>query len=92
LIAAEATASKPNVVIIYGADVGLGDVRVSGSELIPTPNIDQLAAVGLRFNDGHCSAATCTPSRCWLLTRRHGFRNGVPIFAPKAPLSIPTDS
>ncbi len=82
---------KPNVVIIYGDDVGLGDVGVYGSELIPTPNIDRLASEGLRFTDGHCAAATCTPSRFSLLTGVHGFRHGVSILPPNAPLSIPTD-
>ena len=41
-----AEAVKPNVVIIYGDDVGLGDVGVYGSTMIPTPNIDRLAAEG----------------------------------------------
>lgn len=84
-------AEKPNVIIIYGDDVGLGDVGAYGSELIPTPNIDQLAKEGLVFDDGHCTAATCTPSRFSLLTGVHGFRHGVRILPPNAPLSIPTD-
>ncbi len=82
---------KPNVVIIYGDDVGYGDVGVNGSKMILTPNIDKLAAEGLNFTDGHCSAATCTPSRFSMLTGVHGFRNGVRILPPNAPLSIPLD-
>ncbi len=81
----------PNVVIIYGDDVGYGDVGAYGSTMIPTPNIDQLAQEGLRFTDGHCAAATCTPSRYSLLTGVHGFRHDVAILPPNAPLSIPTD-
>lgn len=84
-------ASLPNIVIIYGDDVGYGDVGAYGSEMIPTPNIDRLAGEGLRFTDGHCSAATCTPSRFSLLTGLHGFRKNVNILPPNAPLSIPTD-
>jgi len=61
-------AEKPNVVLIYGDDVGYGDVGVYGAEKIPTPNIDRLAAQGLMFTDGHCAASTCTPSRYSLLT------------------------
>lgn len=53
-------ADRPNVVIIYGYDVGYGDVGVYGSKLIPTPNVDKLASEGLMFTDGHCSAATST--------------------------------
>jgi len=89
-LAAQA-AEHPNVVIIYGDDIGYGDVGVNGSKLIPTPNLDKLAAEGLNFTDGHCSAATCSPSRFSLLTGVHGFRHGVRILAPNAPLSIPTD-
>lgn len=82
---------KPNVIIIYGDDVGFGDVGAYGSEMIPTPNIDRLAAEGLRFTDGHCSAATCSPSRYSMLTGIHGFRDGVAILPPNAPLSISTE-
>lgn len=82
---------KPNVVIIYGDDVGYGDVGVYGSKMIPTPNIDRLAKNGLRFTDGHCSAATCTPSRYSMLTGIYGFRDKVNVLPPNAPLIIPTN-
>lgn len=82
---------RPNVVIIYGDDVGYGDVGAYGSEKIPTPNIDQLAAGGLIFTDGHCSASTCTPSRFSLLTGIHGFRHNARVLPPNAPLIVPTD-
>ncbi len=84
-------AERPNVVIIYGDDVGYGDVGVYGAKKIPTPFIDKIASEGLRFTDGHCTAATCTPSRYSMLTGHYGFRNGVRILPPDAPLSIPTD-
>jgi len=87
LVAAE----RPNVVIIYGDDVGYGDVGAYGSKLIPTPNIDKLASEGLMFTDGHCSAATCTPSRFSLLTGIHGFRHGVRVLPPNAPMKIKPD-
>lgn len=82
---------SPNVVLIYGDDVGYADVGVYGSRLIPTPNIDRLAAEGLRFTDGHCSASTCTPSRFSLLTGIHGFRHGIRVLPPNAPLTIKPD-
>lgn len=84
-------AERPNVVIIYGDDVGYSDVGVYGSKLIPTPNIDRLASQGLVFTDGHCSAATCTPSRFSMLTGIHGFRHGVRVLAPNAPSKITPD-
>jgi arylsulfatase A-like enzyme len=83
---------RPNVIIIYGDDVGYGDVGVYGSKLIPTPNVDALAADGLRFTDGHSTAATCSPSRYAMLTGEHGFRKGVGILPPNAPLSIDTEA
>lgn len=91
LVPAIAAPKKPNVVIIYGDDVGYGDVGVYGSKLIPTPNIDKLAEGGLVFTDGHCTAATCTPSRYSMLTGMYGFREGVRILPPNAPLCVPTD-
>ena len=66
-------ATPPNIVLIYGDDVGFGDVSCYGGQ-IATPNLDQLAAEGLRLTDAHCSAATCTPSRFALLTGSYAFR------------------
>lgn len=83
---------KPNVIIIYGDDVGYADVGVYGSKMIPTPNIDKLASEGIQFTDGHCTAATCTPSRYSMLTGIHGFREGINILPPDAPLTIPVDA
>ena len=48
-------AERPNVVIIYGDDVGYGDVGAYGATKIPTPFIDKIASEGLRFTDGHCT-------------------------------------
>jgi len=85
------SADKPNVIIVYGDDVGYADVGVYGAEKIPTPNLDQLAQEGLRFTDGHCTAATCTPSRFSLLTGVLGFRHNARILPPNARMLIPTD-
>lgn len=83
-------AARPNIVLIYADDVGYGDVKAyNPAGLIPTPNIDQLAAEGLRFTDGHCTASTCSPSRFSMLTGAFAFRGGPGILAPTAALSIP---
>ena len=87
LLSAQAQ-DRPNVVIIYGDDVGWGDLGSYGARKIPTPHLDKLASQGLRFTDGHCSAATCTPSRFSMLTGIHGFRQGVRILRPDAPMTI----
>ena len=67
-------ASNPNIVLIYADDLGYGDVGCYGAKGIPTPNIDRLAAQGLRFTDAHASSATCTPSRYSLLTGEYAWR------------------
>ncbi len=90
-LTAAPVSEHPNVVVIYGDDVGYGDLGAYGAELIPTPHLDRLASQGLRFTDGHCSAATCTPSRFSLLTGIHGFRHGVRVLPPNAPMKIQPD-
>lgn len=81
--------ARPNIVIIYADDLGYGDVGCYGSTAIPTPNIDRLAAEGVRFTDGHATASTCTPSRFSLLTGNHAFRTpGVSILKGDAGLLI----
>ena len=89
--AASGATSHPNVLLIYGDDVGWADISAQGGGRIPTPNIDRLAKEGLRFTDGHCAAATCTPSRFSLLTGVHGFRHNIQVLPPNAPLTIPLD-
>lgn len=64
----------PNIVLIYADDVGYGDLSCYGATTIRTPNLDRLAAAGLRFTDGHSAAATCTPSRYALITGQYAWR------------------
>ncbi len=67
---------KPNIVILYVDDMGFGDFGVNNPDSkIPTPNLDQLAATGMNFTDGHSSSGVCTPSRYALLTGRHHWRD-----------------
>jgi arylsulfatase A-like enzyme len=84
-----APASKPNIVIVYADDLGWGDLSCYGATRVKTPNLDRLAAAGMRFTDAHSSAATCTPSRFSLLTGRYAFRNERARILPgDAPLLI----
>ena len=69
-----APARRPNIVIILADDVGYGDLSCYGATSVHTPNIDSLAASGLRFTDAHTDAATCTPSRYAMLTGRYAWR------------------
>ncbi|MEZ6129094.1 MAG: arylsulfatase [Planctomycetaceae bacterium] len=72
--AAVVAGQKPNIVLIYCDDVGYGDVGCYGATAISTPNIDRIATGGLRFTDGHCASATCTPSRYAMLTGEYAWR------------------
>ena len=90
LVSATMAADKPNVVLLYADDLGYGDVSCYGAKTISTPHIDKLAAEGLRFTDGHCSAATCTPSRFAMLTGEYAFRQkGTGILPGDAKMIIP---
>lgn len=80
--------SKPNVIIVYLDDLGYGDLGCYGATAVKTPNVDKLAAQGIRFTDAHCTAATCTPSRYSLLTGSYAFRNDAAILPGDAPLLI----
>lgn len=71
--------TSPNVVIFYIDDLGWGDLGSYGATGVETPEIDRIANNGIRFTDGHSSAATCTPSRYSLLTGEHGFRSKAKI-------------
>ena len=72
---AAAPSTKPNIIFILSDDVGLGDVHCTGGPF-PTPNLDQLAAGGTRFE--YCySTPLCGPSRCLFLTGRYPFRTGL---------------
>jgi Arylsulfatase A and related enzymes len=79
---------RPNIVVVYVDDLGYGDVGCYGATEVQTPAIDELAAEGLLFTDGHSSASTCTPSRYSLLTGSHAFRGKVDILPGDAPLLI----
>jgi arylsulfatase A len=73
--ASGASPHSPNIIIILADDLGYGDLGCYGATKISTPNIDQLAAGGIRFTDAHCTAATCTPSRYSIMTGQYAFRN-----------------
>ena len=93
LFAGFVTASDtPNIVIIYADDIGYGDFSCYGGTGADTAYTDKLAASGLRFLSGYCSAATCTPSRYSLLTGQYAFRNQKAKILPgNAPLIIDPD-
>jgi len=75
--AAVAPPPPPNIVFIYADDLGYGDIGAYGSH-IRTPNLDQMAAEGVRFTQFYSANPVCSPSRAALLTGRYPTRTGVP--------------
>ena len=71
-------ARKPNIVIILADDLGWGDPGCYNPQSkTPTPNIDRLAAQGVRFTDAHSPSSVCTPTRYGLLTGRYAWRTSL---------------
>jgi arylsulfatase A-like enzyme len=70
------SSAKPNILIIVGDDMGYADVGFQGCKDIPTPNLDSLAASGVRFTSGYVSGPYCSPTRAGLLTGRYQTRFG----------------
>ena len=68
--------AKPNILFIVGDDMGYGDVGFQHCKNIPTPNLDALAASGMRFTNGYVSGPYCSPTRAGLLTGRYQTRFG----------------
>jgi arylsulfatase A len=66
-----AAATKPNIVFILADDLGYGDLGCYGQTKIKTPNIDRLAADGMRFTNFYSGCSVCAPSRCTLMTGKH---------------------
>ena len=62
---------QPNVVFILADDLGYGDTGAYGQKIIRTPNIDRMAAEGMRFKYHYAGNGVCAPSRCVLMTGKH---------------------
>ena len=75
--AAVGAASPPNVIILLADDMGNGDPGCYGARDIKTPNIDSLAASGIRFTSYYAAAPICSPSRAGMITGRYPMRAGM---------------
>jgi arylsulfatase A-like enzyme len=71
-VAGSTQTKKPNIIYIYADDLGYGELGSYGQTKIKTPNLDKMAAEGMRFTQHYSSAPVCAPSRCMLMTGKHG--------------------
>jgi len=62
---------KPNIIFVLADDLGYGDLGCYGQKVIRTPNLDRMAAEGMRFTDAYAGSTVCAPSRCALMTGLH---------------------
>src|SRR5215831_16789118 len=87
-------ADKPNILVIVADDLGYADIGVHGGKAVPTPNIDGLAAAGVRCTNGYVSCPYCSPTRAGLLTGRYQTRFGHefnPHVGEEGKLGLPLD-
>ena len=84
----------PNIIYVLADDLGYGDLSVyNPNSPIRTPNLDRLAANGIRFTDAHTSASVCTPTRYGILTGRYNWRSSLKsgVLTGKSKALIPPD-
>lgn len=81
-LASESDASRPNVVFIMMDDLGATDLGCTGSKYYQTPNIDRLAAQGMRFTQAYSACPVCSPTRAALLTGLYPARLHLTDFIP----------
>ncbi|MHC4876828.1 MAG: sulfatase family protein [Planctomycetota bacterium] len=70
-------ANKPNIVVIFCDDLGYGDLGCFGHPTIKTPNLDRMAAEGVKLTQFYSASPVCTPSRAALMTGRLPIRSGM---------------
>ncbi len=83
---------RPNILFVLADDLGFGDLGCYGQTRIETPNIDRLAADGVRFTSAYAGSTVCAPSRCCLMTGYHTgharTRGNKPIDLPLRPSDV----
>ncbi|MGJ8743552.1 sulfatase family protein [Polaribacter sp.] len=81
LLGTQSQNKKPNIVYILADDLGYGDVKCfNPNGKIPTPNMDKMAANGIKFTDAHTSSSVCTPTRYGIITGRYNWRTSLKSF------------
>ena len=78
--------SRPNILLVVADDLGYGDLACFGDANVKTPNLDRLAAEGMKLTHCYSAAAICSPARTGLMTgrcpQRVGIYSAIPFFSP----------
>ncbi len=77
ILAQHATNKQPNIILILADDLGWADLQCYGSTFYETPNLDKLAAKGIRFTNAYASCPVCSPTRASILTGKYPIKTGV---------------
>jgi len=86
------TPRKPNIVVILADDLGYGDIGTFGATDVRTPNIDGLAANGIKLTSFYSASPVCSPTRAALITGRYPRRLGIDhVFFPESFTGIPAE-
>ncbi|HEY7154544.1 MAG TPA: sulfatase-like hydrolase/transferase [Gemmataceae bacterium] len=80
-----ADAGRPNIVLIVADDLGWADLACYGSKYHKTPNLDRLAAGGMRFTDAYAACNVCSPTRAALMTGKYPARLNLTDWLPGRP-------
>ena len=75
--ASAAQSSRPNVILVMTDDMGYADLGSYGAKDIKTPNLDRLAADGVRLTDAYANGVLCSPTRAALISGRYPQRNAI---------------
>lgn len=93
LVSFATAADKPNIIYILADDLGYGDLGCYGQKTLTTPNIDRLAAEGMKFTRHYAGSTVCAPSRCVLMTGLHTghcrVRGNDPWIIPDGDVTVP---
>ncbi|MEO0416145.1 MAG: sulfatase, partial [Verrucomicrobiota bacterium] len=84
--------AKPNIVFFIADDISQSDFGAYGHSAIKTPNVDKLAADGIRFDNAYLTISSCSPSRCSIITGRYPHNTGAPelhVRLPKDQIRFP---
>jgi len=84
-----AAAERPNIVFVLIDDLGWRDLACQGNTLVETPNVDRLAAQGMRFSNAYAAAPVCSPTRAAILTGLSPARLRITNHIPDRPQFMP---